>query len=150
MKDRIRLKQKGWVVVADGTKALFLENTGSEFSPRLTVFRKETQDNPANRDQTSDRPGRFNDGPQAHRSAVSEADWHQLAEDNFAADLADTLYKRAHKGKFDAMVLVAAPSVLGEVRKQLHKEVRDRIVAEIDKDLTNHPVDEIEKIVFSA
>lgn len=150
MTDRIRLKRNGWVVVADGAKALFLENTGNEFSPHLSVFKKETQDNPANRNQTSDRPGRFNDGPQAHRSAVSEADWHQLAEDNFAADLADTLYKRAHKGKFDAIVLVAAPSVLGEVRKQLHKEVSDRVIAEIDKDLTNHPVDEIEKIVFKA
>lgn len=150
MKDPIRLKRKGWVVVADGAKALFLENTGNEFSPSLAVFRKDTQDNPANREQTSDRPGRFNDGPQAHRSAVSEADWHQLAEDNFANDLANTLYKRAHKGDVKAIVLVAAPSVLGEVRKQLHKEVSDRIIAQIDKDLTNHPVNEIEKIVFSA
>lgn len=149
MSNPIRLKRHGWVVVADGAKALFLENTGSTSSPSLTVFKKETQENPANREQTSDRPGRFNDGPQAHRSAVAEADWHQLAEDNFAADLADTLYKRAHRGDFDAIVLVAAPSVLGEVRKQLHKEVSDRVLAEIDKDLTNHPVDEIEKILFS-
>lgn len=150
MKDPIRLKRKGWVVVADGAKALFLENTGTEFAPNLEVFRKETQENPDNRDQMSDRPGRFNDGPNSHRSAVSVADWHQLAEDDFASDLAEMLYKRAHKGKFNAVVLVAAPAVLGVVRKQLHKEVSDRVIAEIDKDLTNHPIDQIEKIVFGS
>jgi len=148
MKEAIRLKQGGWVVVADGSKALFLKNEGDEKFPNLEVFRKDTQDNPLNKDQMSDRPGRFNDGPQVHRSAVAEADWHALAESDFAADLADKLYKRAHKGKFDEIVLVAAPSILGQVRKHLHKEVSDRVIAEIDKDLTNHPVDQIEKLVF--
>jgi protein required for attachment to host cells len=150
MKEAIRLKQGGWVVVADGSKALFLKNAGNEKFPNLEVFRKETQDNPPNRDQMSDKPGRLSDGPQGHRSAVSEADWHALAENDFAADLAEKLYKRAHKGKFDEIVLVAAPSVLGQVRKRLHKEVSDRVIAEIDKDLTNHPVDRIEKLVFGT
>ena len=150
MRKPIRLKRRGWVVVADGAKALFLENTKSEFAPGLEVFRKERQDNPANRDQMSDRPGRMSDGPQGHRSAVSEADWHALAEDAFASDLADILYRHAHRGDFEQVVLVAAPAVLGEVRKHLHKEVSGRVIAEIDKDLTNHPVDRIEKIVFGS
>jgi len=148
MREPIRLKHNGWVVVADGTKALFLRNAGDEKFPNLVIFKKETQDNPPNHEQTSDRPGRLSDGPQGHRSAVSEADWHALAADNFASDLAAMLYKRAHKGKFDEIVLVAAPSVLGEVRKHLHKEVSARVIAEIDKDLTNHPVDKIEKLVL--
>ncbi|KZM50470.1 host attachment family protein [Labrenzia sp. OB1] len=148
MSESIRLKHGGWVVVADGAKALFLRNEGDEKFPNLEIFKKEEQDNPANRYQAADRPGRKSDGPQGHRSAVSETDWHQLAEDNFAADLADILYKRAHKGDFKEMVLVAAPSVLGQIRKELHKEVNDRIIAEIDKDLTNHPVDKIEKLAL--
>ncbi|TYC53425.1 host attachment protein [Rhodobacterales bacterium] len=143
-----QLKHNGWVVVADGSKALFLRNEGDEKFPNLEVFRKEEQENPPTHEQGTDKPGRFNDGPQVHRSAVAETDWHQLAEENFASDLADILYKRAHKGDFDKMILVAAPSVLGQVRKQLHKEVADRVVAEIDKDLTNHPVDQIEKLVL--
>ncbi|MBN9673962.1 host attachment family protein [Roseibium aggregatum] len=150
MSEPIRLKHNGWVVVADGTKALFLRNAGDEKFPNLEIFKKETQDNPPNREQMSDRPGRLSDGSNGHRSAVSEADWHALAESGFASDLADMLYKRAHKGKFDEIVLVAAPSVLGEVRKHLHKEVTSRVIAEIGKDLTNHPVDKIEKLVLAS
>lgn len=148
MSEQIRLKHHGWVVVADGAKALFLRNEGDEKFPNLEVFRKEEQDNPPTSEQGTDRPGRFNDGPQVHRSAVQETDWHELAEGHFAHDLADILYKRAHKGDFDEIIIVAAPSVLGHVRKQLHKEVSDRVIAEVDKDLTNHPIDEIEKLVL--
>jgi protein required for attachment to host cells len=148
MGENIQLKHDGWIVVADGAKALFLRNEGDEVYPNLKVFREEEQDNPPNREQAANRPGRFNDGPNVHRSAVADTDWHSLAEDNFARDLADILYRQAHKGKFDQLVLVAAPSVLGEVRKAVHKEVADRIIAEIDKDLTNHPVYEIEDLVL--
>ncbi len=53
----------------------------------------------------------------------------------------------AHAGKFDRLVLVASPQVLGNLRDEMHKEVSDRIIAEIPKTLTNHPIDEIEKLV---
>lgn len=148
--DTIRLPHGGWLVVADGEKALFLRNTGDAGLPVLEVFRQEEQDNPPNREQAANRPGRFNDGPSPHRSAVDDTDWHQLAKDRFAADLAGILYRQAHAGRFDTLVLVAAPSVLGEVRKQLHKEVEDRLAATVDKDFTNHPVDEIGRLLLGA
>ncbi|GAB4516932.1 MAG: host attachment family protein [Roseibium sp.] len=150
MSESIRLKHNGWVVVADGAKALFLRNAGDEKFPNLEIFRKEEQDNPPTRDQGSDRPGRFNDGGPGHRSAVADTDWHDLAEERFASDLSDILYKRAHKGDFKELVLVAAPAVLGELRKGLHKEVASRVIAEIDKDLTNHAVGDIEKLLFKG
>ncbi|TCD14971.1 host attachment family protein [Oricola cellulosilytica] len=144
----IQLKHDGWLVVADGEKALFLRNEGDEKYPNLDVFRELEQENPPNREQAANRRGRFNDGPNAHRSAVEDTDWHRLGKERFAKDIAERLYKHAHAGKFDHLVLVASPMVLGEIRKELHQEVEKRIVAEVDKDLTNHPMDEIEKIVF--
>ncbi|WP_306050905.1 host attachment family protein [Oceaniradius stylonematis] len=155
MTDKITLKHDGWLVVADGEKALFLRNEGDEKFPNLAVFREQQQENPANRDQGADAPGRFNDGGPGtgsapHRSAVAETDWHRLQKDRFAAELADILYKQAHKGRFEELVLVAAPGVLGQMRKELHQEVAGRIVGEVDKDLTNHPVGEIEKLVLHS
>jgi protein required for attachment to host cells len=146
----IRLKHDGWVVVADGSKALFLRNSGDEKFPQLEVFREEEQENPPTHEQGTHRPGRMPSGGNGHRSAVADTDWHQLAEDRFAKDLAGILYRQAHKHNYKDLVLVAAPSVLGEMRKELHKEVSDKIVAEIDKDLTNHPVDQIEKLVLAS
>ncbi|MFY0311367.1 host attachment family protein [Leisingera sp. D0M16] len=144
------LTQGTWVLVADSEKALFLENTTDAQNPNLQVRRKEEQENPSDREQSANRPGRFNDGPSVHRSAVDDTDWHQLAKERFAADLADRLYKMAHKGKFERLVLVAAPEVLGELRKNLHKEVADRVVGEVAKNLTSHETSKIEVMVKEA
>ncbi|MEQ6247622.1 host attachment family protein [Sulfitobacter sp. HNIBRBA3233] len=143
------LTKDTWVLVADGEKALFLVNQTDAENPFLNVVKTEEQDNPPTREQAANRPGRFNDGPSTHRSAVDDTDWHQLAKDRFAADLADILYKKAHAGEFKRIILVADPGTLGELRDELHQEVTDKVVGEIPKTLTNHPVEEIEKIVHA-
>ncbi|QFT59437.1 Protein required for attachment to host cells [Sulfitobacter sp. THAF37] len=142
-----KLTNGTWVLIADGEKALFLVNQTDGEDPYLEVFREEEQENPPNREQAANRRGRFNDGPSVHRSAVQDTDWHQLAKDRFASDLADILYRKAHQGAFDRLVVVAPPNTLGELRNEVHKEVADKIVAEVPKTLTNHPIDEIEKLV---
>ncbi len=146
----IRLKHGAWIVIADGEKALFLQNKGDGLYPDLEVIREIEEENPPTRDQGSDRPGRFNDGPSPHKSAVADTDWHRVAKERFADEIAAKLYKAAHRGDFDQIVLVAPPLVLGEMRKKLHKEVADMVVAEVPKTLTNHPMPEIERIVLAA
>lgn len=137
------LPEDAWVIVCDGRKALYLKNAGSRQAPRLEVLRKEVQENPKNTDQATDAPGRRSDGPSGHRSAMEPTDFHGQAETRFAQDLAAELYAKAHAGAFDALVLVAAPQVLGDLRAALHDEVRAKLLAEVPKTLTNHPVAEI-------
>ncbi|HEX9238689.1 MAG TPA: host attachment protein [Xanthobacteraceae bacterium] len=45
----------------------------------------------------------------------------------------------------EVLVVVAPPRTLADLRKAFRPDVKKRIVAEIDKDLTKHPVDQIEK-----
>ncbi len=145
----IRLKHKGWVVVADGEKALFLENAGTPDKPALRVFNGIEQPNPKTAAQGADRPGRLSDGMgSAHRSAVQETDWHRMAKHEFAHEVAAVLEKNAQAGRFEQLIIVAPPVVLGELRKSVSKAVSDRIVAQVSKDLTGHPVHEIEKLLF--
>jgi protein required for attachment to host cells len=157
------LAQGTWVLIADGEKALFLENLTDDANPNLHVWREDRHENPADREQKSDRPGRMKDtglSKQAapggldwspgQRSGFSETDWHQLEKTRFAQELADRLYGYAHRGRFDRLVVVAPPRVLGDLRAKLHKEVADRVIAEIPKTLTNHPVDQIEALVAAA
>lgn len=139
------IKTGTWILVADSEKALFLRNIGDAMDFNFEVVRKETQDNPTTREQGTHKPGRFNDGPSVQRSALADTDWHELEKERFASDMADLLYKRAHAGAFDEIVIVAAPSVLGTLRGELHGEVRDKVVAEIDKNLTNEPIDKLEE-----
>mgnify|MGYP001106404343 CR=1 FL=1 len=142
-----RIKHHTWVLVADSEKALLLENLTDHEDPNLQVVRKKEQDNPSDLDQSANRPGRMDDNGPGQRSAVDDTDWHELAKERFASDLADLLYGHAHKGNFDDIILVAAPSVLGALRAEMHPEVIGKVKAEIPKTLTNHPLREIESIV---
>lgn len=149
-KNRSPLTFGTWVLVADGEKALFLENAGDAETPKLEVRREEGQDNPPNREQGTDAPGRFNDGPQVQRSSVQETDWHWLAQARFASDLADLVLDKARKGQFERIILVAGPKILGELRQNLHQEAAEKVVAEAALTLTNHPIDEIARRVADA
>lgn len=146
----IRLKHGLWVIVADGEKALFLRNQGDARFPNLEVVQEMEQENPPTREQGSDRPGRYNDGPTVHRSAVQDTDWHRLNKDRFAGEIAERLYSLAHRGEFEDLVLIAPPRVLGEMRQKLHQEVGDKVRAEIPKTLTNHTIAQIENLLQSA
>jgi protein required for attachment to host cells len=137
-------------MVTDGAKMLFFRNEGDAEFPKLEVERKREQDNPANRDQKSDAAGSTHQSAGYGGSAMEEADFHQQEEDRFAAETADFLKKRALRNEFEHLIIVAPPRTLGELRKHYHKEVEKRLSGEIAKDLTGHPVEEIEKIISAA
>ncbi|MFQ1700593.1 host attachment family protein [Loktanella agnita] len=142
-----KLKNGTWVVVADGEKALLLENVTDGEDPNLEVVRKKEQDNPSDLEQSANRPGRVHDNGVGQRSALDDTDWHELAKERFAIELAELLYGHAHRANFKEIVLVAAPNILGELRNHIHQEVSSKVVGEIPKTLTNHPLDKIEDIV---
>lgn len=146
----IVLKRGLWIVVADGEKALFLKNEGDAKFPDFQVVQEMEQKNPATRKQGAERSGRRSDGPSAHNSAYEETDWHRLGKERFADEIAERLYKLAHRGAFKEIVLVAPPQVLGEMRKKLHSEVADKVTAEIAKTLTNQPIWDIETVLQAA
>ncbi|MEX6506268.1 host attachment family protein [Jiella sp. M17.18] len=144
----LRIDNHTWILVADGEKALFLENAGDATLPNFQVRRVEEHDNPPDREQGADRPGRMSDDTTgSHRSAVADTDWHVIEKDRFAKEIADILYKMAHRGRFERIVIVAPPHILGDLRQEIHKEVADKVVGEVAKTLTNHPVDKIETLL---
>ncbi|MBN8991349.1 MAG: host attachment protein [Rhizobiales bacterium] len=135
------------VLVGDGQKALFLRNKGTAHQVKLAVEHVLERDNPPTREQGSDRPGRSSASVGAARSAMEETDWHDIAEERFAGELAEALYRYNHANLFEKLVLIAPPKVLGNLRKSLHAEVIARVTGEIPKELTSHPVAEIERLI---
>lgn len=146
----MKLVRDTCVVVCDGEKALFFRNNGFAETPKLELEREIVQDNPPDREQGSDQPGRAFSSIGARRSAYEETHFHQLEQDRFAAQMAEVLKKRALNNEFDHLIVVAPPRTLGEMRKHYHKQVEQRLIGEIGKDLTGHPVVEIEKIILQA
>jgi len=143
-------KQTTWIAVLDGSKALLLENVNTDLKPELVVLRKEELENPPTREHATDRPGRFADTGAGQRSAAEPTDFHEFAEASFARDFAERLNRAAERRRFDRLVLVAPPRVLGAVRKAVSGQVSERLVSEVGQDLTNHPVPEIAAHVKAA
>lgn len=131
-----KLPHHALVVVADGTGARFFRNTSHDNSFLLSA---EGAFNPTHL---------LDDGPAGKRP--KESSNQETDEATFAKQLAKELYRRAHIGDFAALVLVADPQTLGQIRPALHKEVQARLISEIAKTLTQASVAEIEKLLNSA
>ncbi|HKT14877.1 MAG TPA: host attachment family protein [Allosphingosinicella sp.] len=145
----MQVPHNSFVLVADGKKMLFFRNEGDSRFPQLEIDRKQEQLNPPTRDHKSDQSGATSTSVGSGRPSYSETDFHQLEEDRFAAEAAEMLKQRALRNDFDSLIVVAPPRTLGELRKHYHKEVAKRLSGEIAKDLTGHPVAEIEKILVA-
>lgn len=125
-----RVPHNALVVVADGTGARFFRNTGHGSHVLLSS-------------EGEFKPHLLNDGPSGKRPPESSN--HETDEATFAKQLAHELYHRAHSGNFAALILVADPQTLGQIRPTLHKEVQDRLVAEFHKTLTKASITDIQK-----
>lgn len=145
----MRIEHDAMVLVADGRKMLFFRNKGGSEYPNLEAETVKVQDNPADRDQSTDLSGQA-PSPGSNQGTMGKTDYHEQAEAKFAAEAAELLNRRALSNDFEKLIVVAPPTALGEIRKHYHKEVEARLVGEIAKDLSNHPVPEIERIIAES
>ncbi len=146
----LRLPKGLWIVVADGRKALFLENVSDTVDADLNVIRADKMVNPANSEQGTGAPGRLSGASGAARGAVEPADWHQMSEDKFATDIAALINKWVQAGACPALVVIAPPGTLGALRAALSPPATKLLIAELPKDLTHHSVPEIAEAVQSV
>ena len=142
---KLQIPQDAYVFVGDGRKALFLRNAGDAKFPNLKTERVFLDDNPATHEQGTDRPGRSMSSVGPGRSSVQQTDWHDLEEHRFAKHVAEAMEKLVRERHVKALVIVAPPRTLADLRHAFHADVKSKIIAEIDKDLTGHPVYDIEK-----
>ena len=126
-----KIPHNALVVVADGTGARFFRNKGQDFKVSLAA-------------DGDFKPTHLNDdGPSGHRPPESSN--QETDEATFAKQLANELYRRAHSGDFAALVLIADPQTLGQIRPSLHKEVQAKLVREVGKTLTKASIADIQR-----
>ncbi|KAA0698151.1 host attachment protein [Neorhizobium sp. P12A] len=143
--DRITVPWKSWVVVCDGAKALILQNAGDAELLNLQVHETLTQPNEADREIGTDKPGRSHAADGMSGSAVEEISWHDQAEEQFLKEVATRLDELVHEKEAKRIVIVAPPKALGALRANFSADVQAAISVEVPKDLTNFPIDQIER-----
>lgn len=135
------------VVVGDGRKALVLRNHGNPLACDLRIEEVfSAPANPSTADQGADRPGRAM-GFDGRRSGVGQTDWHELSEQSFARDVARALEGLVAERETPAVILVAPPRTLAELRRSISDKTREIVMAEIAKDLTGHPAHDIQRLL---
>lgn len=137
---------KTWILIADGARARVLENTGPGKGVNEVDGLEFSQEPLQNKDIMTDKPGRAFSSVGHGRSGMEPpTDPADKREADFVANLANVLDKKLQKGAFDRLIIAAAPQALGNLRKALSAQVQDKVHAELAKDLTKIPNDEVHK-----
>lgn len=117
------------VVIGDGTLAKLFRNKAGDGALDLVI------------EDTIEHDQFDGDGPAGKRPVESSS--KETGEATFAKQLALHLNSMAEAGRFSALVLVADPQTLGQIRPSLDKKVREALLSEHPKTLTNAAMDEI-------
>jgi protein required for attachment to host cells len=142
-----------WVLIADGARARLLAQDKPFDHLKPALEQEEfTGSTAQSKEIGSDRPGRSFDssGLGGRHAMAPPTDPQRYAKFAFARELAERLEEAAHAGRFDRLVLVAAPKTLGDLRELLPGPVKAKVVAEIDKDLTHVPMRDLPKHLASV
>ena len=139
----IRISRGTWVVVCDGAKALILKSSDSGPHPDLRTCEIMEQPHAPDRELGADKPGRTHQAAGFGASAVEETEWHEQAAAEFLKSVATKVDALVQQKGINRLVLVAPPRALGLLRPCLGAHSQAVIVAEVAKDLTNFPVDQI-------
>jgi protein required for attachment to host cells len=135
------------IIVIDGAHMSLFRNRGKDFAPELEQIDHWESDAASSADLGSDKPGRSFQSAGNSRSALESTDYHQQEEDRFANAAADQLNGLLTDDING--ILIAAPHVLGVMRKRLNPNTRARITAEIAKNYAGRSVADITAFLVS-
>jgi protein required for attachment to host cells len=134
------------IMVLDGAKMALFRNRGKDFSPDLEPVEHSQHHAEKTAALGSDKPGRSFNSKSHGRSAYQSTDYHQVEEDEFAKAATATLNALAAQSDA-AFIVVAAPTVLGLMRKHYGADLRTHLIGEIDKDYASRPAADIARLL---
>lgn len=135
--------QVTWILIADGGHARVLAHTGPG-KPLEAVKGLNFSQDPLSGQElaTGLQSGRAaggahgaGNGPELNPSDKTEA--------GFIKGVVERLVVEQRHGRFDRLVIAAPPQALGDIRMALTPQLKEVVMAELHKDLTNIPGDKL-------
>jgi len=121
------------IAVADGAQLELFRNDGDDTRLKLHPL------------PMPDLAEHGKDSGARHHASSANPDHHLQEEDSFVASVVGWLNHQTINSELDHLVIIAAPRALGEMRKHYHVTLKERLIGELDKDLTGQPVTTIEE-----
>jgi len=98
------------------------------------------------RDLTSDAPGRVHDRMGSTRHSMEpDTGVKEESRRRFVKKMVERLESAHFRGDYDRLVLLAAPAVLGVIRKTISVKLTKAVVKEIPKDVIGQDLDKIKE-----
>lgn len=138
--------QKTWAVVADTSIVKIFERNGHHFDFVEDILKPDMDVTGLN-NNTLGRGGAYGAGRHKYEPSMQESRQEQMALARTAAAWLDQQFT---KGSFDHLVLIAAPEMLGEMRKVLSRDVSHAIIAESNKQFTGYNEREVSKEILKV
>lgn len=149
-------KRSTWVVVVDRARAAFYEKSADD-----AAYHAITQlDNPEGKERgrhlVSDRPGRTFESftrsghgqtGAARHAYSSEVSPHEEAARELVARVASRLTSEADDHRYDELVLVAEPHMMGMLKGALPAKLAQRVSRQIEKDWAHRSVAAIARML---
>ena len=128
-----------WVVVADHTRARFFqtESSSSPLDEFDTLVHEEGRMH--DREMTSDLPGKVKNpgGLGGGHAFEQETDPKKHEAEVFATQIVHSIERAHNTNRFDRLIVVADPSILGLIREHMPNHVKTHISLELNKNLAN-------------
>ncbi len=135
----MRVPHKALIALANGERFLLMRNVGQPFEPKLEKVSE------LDLELTNFSAGVRHQDPAGQRNGSTDID--ELAH---GAAIAEWLNRKTLNGESEPLVIAADPKTLGQIRQHCHKELQSRIVGEVAKDLTNQPMEAVERALAMA
>lgn len=134
-----------WILVANQAEARIYSADRIHGSLVLVNTLTHAQGSAHVRDLISDAPGRVHDRTgQARHSMEPNTSVKEEERRRFVKELVGQLKTAYFQGKFDQLVLLLAPAVLGVIRKQLSGRLAKTVIKEISKDAVSLDMSKIQ------
>ncbi len=135
--------RKTWVVVADRSRARIF----SIAKPNGPLMELEDLVHPEarahERDLTTDRPGRSPD----HNALGNAHSARDEQAQEFVREISQRLEKGRVHGELERLLVIAAPDVLGMLRKTMNGNLAKLVTLEIDKNVTQQSPADIRRLL---
>ena len=145
-----------WIVTADGSRARFHRLAEDQRSIVATEQKLEwARARGRSADLMTDRAGHGSArsapdagaGNQPGAAVVPETDPKEVEKERFDDRVAEAMRAALAAGRVERFVVAAEPRTLGRLRDALPDRVRERVIAEIDKDYTEaDPAQLVERV----
>lgn len=127
-----------WILIADAHRGKIIKYENKKITHVIPTLHSNDIISINNRDKGHHKPG---NATNSNHFLEPDTPWKWVEKELFCQELTKIINE--NQEKFDSIILIAPPKILGQMRFMLSENVSKKVEKEINKDLTKLPLEEL-------